>query len=308
MKRYKLKQAIKEQKGATVVVVALMMVILMGFAAVVIDAGLVYIDRQRLVNTVDAAALAAAQDLVLNEGAAVETAKDYIRKNGFDPADFRISASSSDKAVEVRGGDDVHFLFARLMGFMGTHVNSRSKAAIRPLTGTNGIRPLAVEKLQFVYGQQYRLKEGAGDSYNGNFGPVALGGTGASNYRNNLKYGYAAKLKTGDWISTETGNMPTPTIEGIDYLMNQCPHTPKCTITRYVPDCPRLVTIPVVDTLQVNGRGQVQVVGFARFLLAGTVNDGGHMEVVGWFVRDIVPGDMGGDGQDFGLYGVKLIQ
>lgn len=172
----------KNQKGISLVIVTLAMVSILGCAAIVTDVGLTIIQKQKLSNAIDAAAL----------------------------------------------------------------------AAVFPITGASGVRPLAVEKFDFQFGTEYVLKQGAGGSYNGNFGAVALGGKGANNYRNNIKYGYGGLLRIGDWVSTEPGNMSGPTQESIDYLMNQCSHTPKCTISQYDPSCPRVITIPIVNTLEVN--------------------------------------------------------
>jgi Flp pilus assembly protein TadG len=299
---------LQQQRGTTMIMTAALMVAILGCTAIVTDMGLTYIRKQKLSNALDAAALAAAQDISISEQKARETAIEYIQKNGFSEANVEIIVSSSVKSIEIKGKDNVDFYFARVLGFYNTQVDARAKAVVFPVTGMTGVRPLAVEDFPFQYGVQYVLKEGAGDGYNGNFGPVALGGTGANNYRNNIKYGYNGKLKVGDWIETETGNMPNPTEEGVDYLMNQCNHTPKCTTNHYDLSCPRIISIPIVDTLQVNGRNEVQIVGFAAFLLEGTTRKDGHLQVLGRFIKNITVGDSDGTGRDYGLYAVKLVE
>ena len=52
----------RDDAGATIVIVALMMVVLLGMGALVIDVGQLYAERRELQNGADAAALAVAQD------------------------------------------------------------------------------------------------------------------------------------------------------------------------------------------------------------------------------------------------------
>lgn len=303
-----MKKLLKNQKGISLVIVTLAMVSILGCAAIVTDVGLTAIQKQKLSNAIDAAALAAVQDITVSESNARETAVQYIEQNGFGEGDVEINISSPSKSVEIKGRNTVNFNFAKLLGYDSAQVYASAKAAVFPITGSSGVRPLAVEKFDFQFGSEYFLKQGAGGSYNGNFGAVALGGKGANNYRNNIKYGYGGLLRIGDWISTEPGNMSGPTQESIDYLMNQCTHTPKCTITHYDPSCPRVITVPIVNTLQVNGRGEVQISGFAKFLLKGTTGSGGHLQAVGWFIKGVQSGESSESGTDYGLYGARLIQ
>ncbi|MGE4283683.1 MAG: pilus assembly protein TadG-related protein [Clostridia bacterium] len=303
-----IKGILSQQQGAGLIIVSAGMVAILGMVALVTDVGLTYIQKQKLSNAVDAAVLAAVQDITVSEQNAKATALEYIEKNGFDEEDVVITVSSSMRTVQIEAKEQVDFFFARILGFDNTLVDAKAKAAAFPVTGMTGVRPFAVEDFPFQYGEQYVLKHGVEEGYHGNFGPVALGATGASNYRNNIKYGHTGKLKVGDWVDTETGNMPNPTEEGVDYLMNQCNHAPRCTIAQYDDSCARIIPIPIVDSLDVDGRSSVQVVGFAMFLLEGTSDSGGHMQVIGRFIKSMTTGDSGIGGRDYGLYAVKLIE
>ena len=55
---------LKDEEGATAVIIGLLMVPLLGFGAIVIDVGLIYWETRQLQNGADAAALAVAQDCV----------------------------------------------------------------------------------------------------------------------------------------------------------------------------------------------------------------------------------------------------
>lgn len=302
------KYAVKKENGVAIVLFALLVVVIMGCTALVTDIGAAYVKKYQLSNALDAAALAAAQDTIKNADIARQTAVSYIEKNGFKEENVQITVSPEARTVEITGKSRVDFFFAKALGFTYVDVNAASKAAAQPLTSATGVRPIGVADFPFVYGSSYVLKNGAGGGYNGNFGALSLGGKGANVYRNNLKYGYSQKLKIGDWIETEPGNMKGPTIDGIQYIINQCNHTPKCSISQYDPDCPMVITLPILNTLLVNGRGEVQVVGFAKFLLQEVVDVGGHTQITGWFIKHTDVGDNDASGLDKGLYSVRLVK
>ncbi len=296
------------QKGTTLVIAAVTLSALLGIVALVSDIGLAYLEKQKLDNAVDAAALAAVQALKDGQDAARAVAEEYITANGFSTDSMTVSFPADGKSVEVSDNSSVNFYFARALGISSTSIGSYAKALMAPLSGVKGARPLAVEKFDFQYGVGYTLKVGTGDEYSGNYGAVALGGTGASIYKDNIEFSYDGMLRVNQWIQSETGNMAGPTKTGIDYLLHQCPHVPRCDISHFDPTCPMVITVPIVNTLQVNGRGEIQIVGFAQFLLKGIEDKGGHADVTGWFIKNTVVGENDPNAQDFGVYSIKLIK
>ena len=67
MKRYMERLNLKDESGATVVIVALFMVVLLGFAALAIDGGRLYLEKSELQKALDAAVLAGAQEFELTK-------------------------------------------------------------------------------------------------------------------------------------------------------------------------------------------------------------------------------------------------
>ncbi|GLB31526.1 hypothetical protein LAD12857_34490 [Lacrimispora amygdalina] len=302
-----MKNRFGNRKGSILVIVTLMLTAMLGAVALVTDVGMAYLKKQQLNNAVDSAALAGAQVLRRSQAEALDKAFQYAQLNGFDTQDVAISFPNSH-TISVEGKKRVDFIFARVLGHGGADVNARAKAIIAPISGVRGVKPFVVERFDFEYGVEYVLKEGADESYIGNFGAVALGSTGADTFRDNLKYSYAGIIRVNDWIKTETGNVVGPSKDGVDYIMAQCNHTPQCSIESYVPNCERVITIPMVNTLQVNGSSEVQVVGFAQFLLSGISNEGGHSNVRGCFLRTVISGEIDPNAPDFGVYSIKLVQ
>ena len=76
-----MKRLIRSQRGQTMVMTVIFVTVLLGMAAVVVDVGSWFVDRRALQASVDAAALAAAQDLP-DTGFAASTARAYAAKNG----------------------------------------------------------------------------------------------------------------------------------------------------------------------------------------------------------------------------------
>lgn len=170
------------------------------------------------------------------------------------------------------------------------------------------IRPFAIEDQEFEFGKLYTLKEGGGSGSNGNYGCLALGGSGACNYRFNILNGYDGELKVGDYVETEPGNMSNPTKSSINELVNDCDHCPECTYSSFDPECSRIITVVIVDSLDVNGRSSVQIRGFASFLVKAVTGQGNKCIVEGYFVKNITQGELSEGQKDYGLTGVRLTE
>ncbi len=151
-------------------------------------------------------------------------------------------------------------LFARIFGETSKVISATAKAKAENIQTINGLRPLAVVDQVFQYGTDYILKQDGGDALSGNYGIIALGGTGARTYGENFMYGYEGNLSIDDIIYTETGNKAGDTKIGVDYLVNGCTHTPPCTYDSYNPKCPRIIFIPVINTLELTPRSSIPAV------------------------------------------------
>lgn len=309
----KLFRCLSSERGNTSIIFLIISTLFIGMMAFVVDAGMIYLEKSRLQNGVDAIALAAIQDFQKGESAMLAEAKHYAELNEIDPLSLQITISNNNKRITVVSNKKVDLFFAKLFNILDTDVQARASAMAGSIIGTNGIRPLAVEQQSFEFGKTYTLKKGAGDAYSGNYGALALGGTGSSNYRNNLKYGYNSKLEIGDLVrigedlETEPGNMAGPTYDGITYILEQdtCSNHD---LTKLNKDCVRLILVPVVDSLDVNGRSTVKIVGFANFFLEDIISAGGHTEVKGKFIKTLGHGEIDESGADFGMLGVKLTE
>jgi hypothetical protein len=119
--------ALKNNRGAAMIVYTFMFVAMLGMAAVAVDTGSVAVQRQKLQKAVDAAALAAAQYLP-DTGAARNAAKRYAELNGFSPEDISVTFADSNKTVAVNANRRLDYTFARVLGIDGTDVTLGAKA------------------------------------------------------------------------------------------------------------------------------------------------------------------------------------
>lgn len=309
---------IGNEKGSTIILITILITVLTGMAAMVTDAGAIYMTRAKLQNAVDAAALAALQDLPFNPIQAAETALTYAQADC--PPDSVIDTPQileSDRAVLVSAHKTVNYGLARILGVESKIVNVQALARLEPITGVRGTLPLAVMEDVWTPGQTVVLKGGAQEMiFSGWRGALSLGGNGASNYEENLKTNYAGLLRIDDLVDVEEGNMSGPTQAGTEYRLAGCPHTPACTIEHYNTDCPRVGIIPVVKEVlltdkkgeQSISRKQVRICGFALFLLSDTPSNGTDGQITGQFIQGIIEGEADPNGPDFGVYKARLVQ
>lgn len=114
---------------------ALALVVLMGFAAITIDLGMVSIQKGRLQNAIDAAALAAAQSLP-DTTAALAEANKYVQLNGFSPCDISVSFSDSNYRVKITATKEIPYTFAKVLGLTEATVSDIASAKKEITSGT----------------------------------------------------------------------------------------------------------------------------------------------------------------------------
>lgn len=294
---------LRNEKGSVVVLVALSITALLGFAALAIDIGNLYVNKAQAANAADAAALAGARDLPIGAGQAIDRANEYGRMNLNAEDTIQAAVNSDSTIITVTVTRKVPLIFASVFNLQSSNVSAVSRASNQVVTGVIGAVPFSVEKQNFIFNTLYVLKDGGGSGSDGDYGALALGGTGASVYNYNILNGYEDKLSVGQWVDTEPGNMSGPTSDGVRYRISEDPYA---TFDTVKPDSPRIIIVPIIDNLDVNGRQPVQIVGFGAFFLEGVGGSGNNNYVTGRFIRLYISADQG-SGTDYGLRNVRLI-
>jgi hypothetical protein len=129
---------LEDEQGAIAVIVAIMLTMLFGLGALVTDVGNLYWERRQLQNGADAAAMSAAQELVLggSEAGAYETARRFADANSNRGAHVALSdfdATANRVTVTARTGDyalpgELSSILAGVIGF--DHYKTSARAAV----------------------------------------------------------------------------------------------------------------------------------------------------------------------------------
>lgn len=153
----------RKESGQTLVHVALMMVVLLGFLALAIDVGLLYSERRRMQNAADAGALAGAREICLEPkaygGDWYEAAHDYAVNRNFAPA---ADISREDWTVTVVASSWVDLFFARIFGMDMVRVGAVAAAACGKAKSACGLWPITYSVDQWV---GHGCSDGVGDVF-----------------------------------------------------------------------------------------------------------------------------------------------
>lgn len=186
-----------DKRGAVLVLVAVVLVALIGIAALALDVGRLYVARQRAQNVCDASAIAGVWELALHRSDSVSLAESEATRVADECAEGNndlvaqwcvLTPDSTDEGLEVtfpsgsvtddagraipvedgdavrtRGDVNVEFGFARVLGFDAKRVPAAATAIVEPskqLT-SNLFAPLVVsDRTVFGYGGQPGLSFG----------------------------------------------------------------------------------------------------------------------------------------------------
>ncbi len=324
-------RAIRSERGQGLVVAAIALFVVAGFAALAVDVGQAMHERRELQKAADASALAGASELRTSDCGVVPIAEEWAEKNGIDVGtelgSVEVSSTYvSNDTVTVEVERDVPYIFARVLDFDSQTLHATATAQIGSPAAMAGLAPFGVLEDAIDYSGSTPLKYDAQNQSHGNFGGLALDGNGASVYRNTIKYGSETSVCaqgqpgcTDPTIETEPGNMTGPTRQGIEYLIdpaqtgsacdefhevfvpddstpdpNDYTLTDRCNPFQPNPpsDSHRVIVTPVIDHL-CNGRCDVTVLYFAMFFVEDLDScTGNDCEIHGRFAKASV--DVGG--------------
>lgn len=144
-------QRLRDERGAVGVVVALLMVPLIGFAALGVDVGAMWAERQQLQTGADAAALAVAQDCARGDcGTPAATAQDIARRNVNDEVVAASIVSRTSGQVTVRADGSRQHVFAPLIGVGSSQISTSATARWGAPSGGTAMLPLAFSWCEFA--------------------------------------------------------------------------------------------------------------------------------------------------------------
>lgn len=324
-------QRLKDQKGQVVVIVAILVVVMAGISALVIDEGSLYQERRLQQTVADAAALAGAQELPEDPDKAIQIAVDYAASHGVDVENVYVEIDKTlvpNDTIKVRSSDpDASVYFGRVLGVTSADVEASATAMVgRPLEVYDVVPwgafiPRGVNWQEWLKpGEDKILKFGAGESVEGNFYALDLDGRlggGSNDYVDRIINGYPEPLSVGDIVLTEPGNMAktvSATNERVgtwDSFEDLVTYNESGDIIKLARNDSQFVVVPVIYELEdPKGQERVEILAFAPFILDRIEGHGGQAQIVGKFIHQaliVTAGEVGG-AQSLGLKVVRLLK
>jgi Flp pilus assembly protein TadG len=137
------------ERGAVAVMIVVLLVPLLGFAAIAVDVGALYAERARLQTAADAAALAVARDCARGDcGDPQATATDLVEANiGAADADEPVLTTNT---VTVTGNNPVEHWFAPIIGHDASQVSATATVAWGAPGGGTAALPLIFSHCSFT--------------------------------------------------------------------------------------------------------------------------------------------------------------
>ncbi len=295
------------KRGQIVVLLAMCLPALLGAIALVADVGVLYFNWQLLQAAADAGAVAGASYLPSSPSLAISTANAFAEHNGVAPGEIlstTIIANNTELNLQVHRS--VPYSFATLLGLTSGTVSAQATAQIQTVGKAIGVTPMGVDfQTQYSSGQVVTLMEnqvGPGD-----WGPLALGGTGASNLEQNIEYGYEGSVSLNDDILTEPGISAGPIRSAFNFVINKGQsEDPGGTFANHTFNDPRVLIVPMVNFNTAQGSSEVQVMGFAALWL---VSVDSKNDIQTYFIDQVVPGSTpNSNASNYGAYKAVLIQ
>lgn len=170
---------LRSESGQVVPLTMIVMLgVLLGICALVMDVGAWFESGRKLQSVADAAALAAAQDLPGSPGTAVADAQSYAQMNGRPLTSGPVisSSQSANDTVTVSTTAQAPLFFARVLGINSVTVHAHAVAAVSGASTVNGkgsdqdgtgepiplVLPAAAIPPASSFGQEVSISWGAG--------------------------------------------------------------------------------------------------------------------------------------------------
>ncbi|RHW43172.1 hypothetical protein D1B31_00400 [Neobacillus notoginsengisoli] len=294
----------RDENGSAIVLAALAMIAMLCMAGLVIDGSMLYMTKSKLQKVANAAALSGAQELTNSETKVSKIVNDILAAHK-EPTSLENLSIMKDVKVRVALSKETPLTFAGLFGFDSVNVKASAAASLAPMGRAVGAAPLGIdESIKLEFYKVYKLK--TDESSSGNFGVLALAGSGAKTYEETLRNGYQEEIKRGDIINTETGNIAGKTISVVNELVKGCTYLPGELNDR---NCSRVILIPVYKPYNQtsNQMKQVQVTGFAYFYITEPMSSN-DTSITGMFIKWPGTGFYEEGSPDKGAYSIRLTE
>jgi Flp pilus assembly protein TadG len=259
-------QRLRNERGAVSTVVALLMVPLLGFAAISIDVANLYLQKVQMHNVADAAALAVAQDCASgscgnSSGTAQTLAAANLRPGRTAQTVVTLDASSG--TVKVVASTTTSYVFAPVLGRRTGQVSATAKVTYGGPVAGRAVLPLAFSWCEWKYQTGGALPSGT--TQRTIYLSKTAGATDCTGPSNNIVPGGFG------WLTVNSGSCGTTTTIGNIIVSDPGNSVPNgCSTSSFSSLVGSTVLLPVFDQSWGSGSGATyQVYGYAAFRLTG---------------------------------------
>jgi hypothetical protein len=250
---------LRDERGAVSVIVALLMVPLIGFAAVAVDVAAMYAERSQLQAGADAGALAIAQDCGRGTcGSSSTTAQAYAQRNLSHASSTATVTAISTNSVTVSNTGIKQHLFAPVLGVDASVISASATASWGPPSGGTAVLPIAFSWCE------WQAQTGGGLP-NGTTQRVISLPTGPTT---GCTAGFSGEIPPGfGWLHTDAGTCET-TSRVAAQLRPSAGDTPPtgCSPADFVAQQGKTVILPLFDAASAAG---YRIYGYAAFKITG---------------------------------------
>jgi hypothetical protein len=299
----------RNETGQATVLTLVMLTVLLGMAALVLDVGSWYRADRHTQSAADAAALAGAQALPYDAANANTLAQQYVSKNGGGDASVSISTSfRPNDTISVNLKRTAPGVFTRIFGLSSVNVGSKASARVDAPTQARYVAPIVVNKLHPdlngrsicpCFGTQNETtlplgKTGAPGAFDLLNLDQSQGGSSPVILSNWIMKGYDGYLPIGGYFSDP----------GAKFDASQVQAALQARIGS-------VLLFPVYDTLTGQGSNATyHVIGWVGFHLDSFTARGNSGSLTGYFTQviwDGIQSETGSNQPDFGARSVQLI-
>jgi Putative Flp pilus-assembly TadE/G-like len=214
----------QRDEGSIAVIAAVAFLPLCLMLAIVVDSGRVWVGRTRLQNSVEAAAIAAAQNWMTKGQACSATALAVVSSDGSAPTAVQCSVTGSKTSgvTRVTATESIGLTFAGLVGRSSSVVSASTGVRIGAVGSAVGVWPFGLcsqvkavsdwiaSGMTTATSTAIRFEDQnqkCGGSVSGNWGVLDFNGGSSSNAETKdwVDNGYLGVVKVGDWIIGSPG-------------------------------------------------------------------------------------------------------
>ena len=299
----------RNEHGQATVLTLVMLTVLLGMAALVLDIGSWYRADRHTQSAADAAALAGAQTLPYDAANATSLANQYIAKNGGGDVSVNLSNSfGPNDTISVNLKRPAPGIFTRIFGVSSVNVGSKATARVDQPSQARWVAPIVVNKLHpdlkgttscpcFGPGNETTLplgKTGAPGAFDLLNLDQSHGGTSPGILSDWIMKGYDGYLPIGGYFSDPGAKFNSSAVQSALQAR-----------------IGSVLLFPVYDTLTGGGANATyHVIGWVGFHLDGFTARGNSGTLTGYFTQviwDGIQSETGSNQPDFGTRSVQLI-